>query len=181
MVAGISPGSTAYLNRNRADSAYAGYVFTLILRAVEQLADANSIRLRSAQSGSNQGPAVFVIRGAPGAIYSKAQDFGYAKFSYKGEVFEIHLGVQFRGSSEVLHEFGWALILSAKDADESRKKDEPPGPGQALRHFWRKLYTENLGIELGREFVGLRSDFLTSAPIVRPVTNSDSDSVEVDF
>ena len=38
---GINPGTGVYLNRNTADAAYAGYVFGLVLRAVERVADPN--------------------------------------------------------------------------------------------------------------------------------------------
>jgi hypothetical protein len=147
------------------------------LRAVGRVADSDSVQLDSAQSGPEKPPppSVFIIRGAPGAIYSKDQDFGFAVFSREGQNYEIHLGVQYRGSSDVLHEFDIS-VLPAGDASESRKTNKPPGPGKASAIFECKFYDKNLGIELGREFVGLRSDF-TSVPIARLVTNSDSDSV----
>ena len=171
----ITVGTAVYLNRNTADAAYAGYIFGLLLRAVERLAEPNSIRLASAKSASNTPPSIFVIRGAPGPLNSKEQDFGFAVFRYQGEEFEIHPGVQYRGSSEVLHEFDIS-ILPAKSADETRSSGKPPGPAKACAIFECKFYDKNLGIELGREFVGLRSDF-TSVPLARLVTNSDSASV----
>jgi hypothetical protein len=63
-------------------------------------------------------------------------------------------------------------IISFEDADERRK---PPGSGKPYAMIECKFYDDNLGIALGREFVGLRSDF-TSVPIARLVTNSDSAS-----
>lgn len=173
----INTSTAVYLNRNTADAAYAGYIFGLILRAVGRVADPSSVRLNSAQSGPKKPPppSIFVIRGAPGALYSKEQDFGFAVFKYKGKDYEIHLGVQYRGSSEVLHEFDISIV-STDDANESRKANKPPGSGKPCAVFECKFYDKNLGIELGREFVGLRSDF-TSVPIARLVTNSDSDSV----
>jgi hypothetical protein len=96
----INPSSAVYLNRNTVDAAYAGYIFGLILAAVERIADANSVRLRSAQALQSQAaPTVFIIRGSPGPLNSTTQDFGFASFSYKTVPFEIHLGVQYRGSS----------------------------------------------------------------------------------
>jgi hypothetical protein len=173
----INSATAVYLNRNTGDSAYAGYIFTLVLRAVQRLADANSIRLDSAQSGPQQPPppTIFVIRGSPGALHSTTQDFGYALFCYKGTDYEIHLGAQYRGSSTVLHEFDISIVPK-EDADESRLRQIPPGPGKASAIFECKFYDENLGLDLGREFVGLRSDF-TSVPMARLVTNSDSESV----
>src|SRR5437764_2687171 len=124
----VDPNTAVYLNRNTADSAYAGYVFALVLRAVERIADPNSVSLNSAQSGPQNPPppSVFVIRGAPGALYSKDQDYGFAVFKHKGKDYEIHLGVQYRGSSEVLHEFDISIVPK-KDANESRKSNKPPG------------------------------------------------------
>jgi hypothetical protein len=173
----INPSTSVYLNRNTADAAYAGYVFGLVLRAVERVADPQSVRLDSAQSGLIPAPppGVFVIRGAPGPLYSKDQNFGFACFSYQGEKYEVHLGAQYRGSSEVLHEFD-VSIIPTKAADESRGTRRPPGPGKPCAVFECKFYGRKLGIELAREFVGLRSDF-TSVPMARLVTNSDSGSV----
>jgi len=67
-------------------------------------------------------------------------------------------------------------IVRKKDAEESRQARRPPGPGKPCAVFECKFYDKNLGIELGRDFVGLRSDF-TSVPLARMVTNSDSESV----
>jgi hypothetical protein len=63
---------------------------------------------------------VFVIRGSPGPISSKAQDVGFVAFRYESTAYEIHLGVQYKGSPGVLHEFD-VLIIPAADANESRK------------------------------------------------------------
>jgi len=172
----INPDTAVYLNRNTVDSAYAGYVFSLLLSAVELVADANSVGLRSAQAIQQQiPPSVFIIRGSPGALNSDAQDFGFAVFQYRGVGYEIHLGVQYRGSSGVLHEFD-VSILPEEDADECRLKNRAPGPAKACALFECKCYSNSLGIELGREFTGLKSDF-TSVPMARLVSNSDSESV----
>lgn len=174
---GITPNMGVQLNRNTADAAYAGYVFGLVLRAIERVADPNSVRLDSALSTSFPAtpPTIFVIRGSPGPLHSKTQDFGHAVFGYRGDEFEVHLGVQFRGSSAVLHEFDIS-ILNRIDADDSRNRRQPSGSGKPCAIFECKFYDNKLGIELGRELVGLRSDF-QSVPIVRLVTNSDSASV----
>jgi hypothetical protein len=171
----IDPNSYVYLNRNTVDAAYAGYVFGLVLRAVERVADVDTVKLKSAQGGPQTSPTVFVIRGSPGPLSSKAQDFGFAAFRYKSTAYEIHLGVQYKGSSGVLHEFDVSIIPAA-DADESRKTNKPPGSAKASALFECKCYSNSLGIHLGREFVGLKMDF-TSVPIARLVTNSASDSV----
>jgi hypothetical protein len=172
----INPSSAVYLNRNTVDAAYAGYIFGLILAAVERIADANTVRLRSAQALQSQAaPTVFIIRGSPGPLTSTSQDFGFASFSYKTVPFEIHLGVQYRGSSGVLHEFD-VSIITRRAADECRATNKAPGPSKAAALFECKCYSNSLGIELGREFVGLKTDS-SSVPMARLVTNADSDTV----
>ena len=172
----INPTSAVYLNRNTVDAAYAGYTFGLILAAVERIADPNTVCLRSAQALQSQAsPSVFIIRGSPGPLNSTAQDYGFARFTYKTVPFEIHLGVQYQGSSGVLHEFDVSIIPKAA-ADECRSKNRAPGPSKAAALFECKCYSNSLGIELGREFVGLKTDF-ASVPMARLVTNSDSNSV----
>ncbi len=44
VLASINANSAVYLNRNTVDAAYAGYVFGLILAAVERIADCNTVR-----------------------------------------------------------------------------------------------------------------------------------------
>lgn len=172
----INPNSAVYLNRNTVDAAYAGYIFGLILAAVERIADPHSVRLRSAQAVQSQtAPSVFIIRGSPGPLNSTTQDFGFASFTYGSVQFEIHLGVQYRGISGVLHEFD-VSILPANVANECRTKNRIPGPSKASALFECKCYSNSLGIELGREFVGLKTDF-SSVPMARLVTNAASDSV----
>ena len=172
----IKVSSAVYLNRNTVDAAYAGYVFGLILRAVDRVADPKTVHLSSALAGTNKAnPQVFVIRGSPGPLNAGTQDFGFATFEHRGTRYEIHLGAQFQGSSGVLHEFDISII-PGKDASKCRNSGKPPGPSSACAVFECKCYTKYLGIELGREFVGLKADF-TSVPMARLVTNSQSDSV----
>ena len=172
----INPNAAVYLNRNTVDAAYAGYIFGLVLAAVERVADTNTVQLRSAQAAQQQtSPTVFIIRGSPGPLSSATQDFGFAVFQYRGIAYEVHLGVQYRGSSGVLHEFD-VSILPADTANECRTNNRAPGPAKACAVFECKCYSNSLGIELGREFVGLKTDF-SSVPMARLVTNSDSDSV----
>lgn len=178
----ISPGINENLLRSTDDAVYAAYVFGLVLRAAEQVAEPGSVRLRSINSWmtqsryySSSAPGTFVVRGAPGYIFSQNEDYGYAEFSYANQVYEIHLGVRYLGSSDVLHEFD-VSIINAADADRCRQNSESPTSGKPKAIFECKFYSSNLGISLGREFVGLLADF-TNVPVARLVTNSDSPSV----
>lgn len=172
----INANSAVQLNRNTVDAAYAGYIFCLLLAAIERVADANTLQLRSAYSPQqNTASLAFIVRGSPGPLNSTEQDFGFAWFQYKGEGYEVHLGVQYRGSSGVLHEFD-VSILPSETANDCRTSNKAPGPGKACAIFECKCYSKKLGIELGREFVGLKTDF-TSVPMARLITNVEADSV----
>jgi hypothetical protein len=174
----INATSAVYLNRSTVDAAYAGYIFGLVLAAVERIADPNSIVLRSIQTLQQQtSPTTFIIRGSPGPIYSSTQDFGFARFTYKTVDYEVHLGVQYRGTSGVLHEFD-VSILPAATAQDCRDNNKAPGSARASAIFECKCYSNNLGIELGREFVGLKADF-SSVQMARLVTNADSQNVSL--
>ena len=178
VLASVDSGSALYLNRNTVDAAYAAYVFSLVLAAVERIATNNTVVLRSVQTLLQQtSPNTFIIRGSPGPLYSTTQDFGFARFTYQEQDYEVHLGVQYRGTSGVLHEFDIS-ILPASKATDCRARSKAPGSAHAAAIFECKCYSNNLGIELGREFVGLRADF-SSVPMARLVSNADSQNVSL--
>src|SRR5690348_6137674 len=73
--------------------AYEAYVFGLCLRAVRELGVTPVLR------GITNLPIPFIFRGGPGQIHSTARNYGYAEFVLDGELFEIHAGVEFQGTS----------------------------------------------------------------------------------
>jgi hypothetical protein len=171
----INRGTDVETVRRASDAAYASYVFGLILRGTRLVADPTSVSLRSIWSNAGIPPKRFVVRGAPGNIYSTRHDYGYAYFRCNRRDYEIHLGVQYLGASRVPHEFDISII-DAADANASRRYGRQPGPGKAKLVFECKYYAGNLDISLGREFVGLLADF-SSTKVARLVTNSGSTSI----
>jgi len=172
----IDPQADVQTIRRTADAAYASYVFGLIIRAASLIAEPGSVGLRSIRGiGGNGAPYPFIVRGAPGYISSVAHDYGYAVFQCNSREYEVHLGVQYFGSSRVLHEFDISIIDSV-DAGLARTNNRSPSSGKAKIVFECKFYGGNLGLDLGREFVGLIADF-SSAKSARLVTNSGSGSV----
>jgi hypothetical protein len=143
------------LIRRVEDKAYEGYIFGLCLRAVRELGTTPILRGIS-------GPAnPFVFRGAPGQIFSTNRNYGYAEFSLNGEDFEIHAGVEFRGSSGMTHELD-VCIMRQEDADACRSQPDDP-PSKSLVAGWEcKFYASNLDKGLGRAFVGLIEDMGTN-------------------
>lgn len=135
------------------DKAYEAYVFGLCLRAVRELGVTPVLR------GITGPPTPFVFRGAPGQIHSRTRNYGYAEFSLNRQEFEIHAGVEFRGTSGMTHELD-VCIMRAGDARACRNPQTLDDPQAAsLVGGWEcKFYAGSLQKGLGRAFVGLIDD-----------------------
>ena len=96
------PAIPAVLQLNSAtrERAFEAYVFSLFVKAIRQIG--GTVIIRGIQSGDN--PATVVFRGSPGRLGSQAQDFAYAYCVLGQKKFEIHLDVQYQGSSGAIHE-----------------------------------------------------------------------------
>jgi hypothetical protein len=139
------------LVQNVEEKAYEAYIFGLCLRAARELSATPVLR------GISGPPNPFIFRGAPGQIYSTSRNYGYADFSLNGQDFEIHAGVEFRGSSGMTHELD-VCIMRAQDADECRLHPDDP-PSASLIGGWEcKFYAGSLKKGLGRAWVGLVDD-----------------------
>jgi hypothetical protein len=152
----VSAGATGalQLNANTRERAFEAYVFSLLIRAVQQAGGTATVV--GIKSGANPNPIVF--RGGPGRLGSTTQDFAYAKCSLNGKSFEIHVDVEFQGSSGAVHE----IDISAVDAAHAADVRASPASLPTARHLRAavecKFYDSTLGVALGRVFVGLVSD-----------------------
>lgn len=133
------------------DKAYEAYIFGLCLRAIRELGATPVLR------GINRDPNPFVFRGGPGQIYSTARNYGYADFSLKKYAFEVHAGVEFKGSSGMLHELD-VCIIRAEDARKCRSTKEDPSSASLVGAWECKFYSNQLQKVHGRAFVGLMDD-----------------------
>jgi hypothetical protein len=151
--------------RSVEEKAYEAYVFGLCLRAVRELGAVPVLR------GITGPPAPFVFRGAPGQIHSRSRNYGYAEFMLNNETFEIHVGVEFRGSSGMTHEVD-VSIIRGDAADRCRQRPDDP-PSASLVAGWEcKFYAGNLEKGLGRSFVGLIDDMGTNLRLSGFCSNS---------
>lgn len=157
--------ATLQLNSNTRERAFEAYVFGLVLRAIRGAG--GTVQLIGIQSGAN--PAVLVFRGAPGQMSSTLQDFCYAECTLNGKTFEVHVDVQYEGSSHATHEVDVSLYESNR-ATQVRTNGTVPPAGGLHGAIECKFYESNLGTVLGRAFVGLVNDF-TAAKIKCFVTN----------
>jgi len=145
--------------------AYEAYVFGLCLRAVRELG------VTPVLCGINGTPAPFIFRGGPGQIHSRVKNFGYASFQINGYEFEIHAGVEFKGTSRIVHELDVCIMRSENAIACRRQPDDPPAA--SLIAGWEcKFYDGNLKKVLGRAFVGLMDDMGTNARLSGLCSNS---------
>jgi len=140
-----------------APKAYEAYIFGLCLRAVRELNVTPVLR------GIQGRPAPFVFRGSPGKIHTMTKNYGYAEFSINGQDFEVHAGVEFKGTSGITHELD-VCIMRADGANKCRNPTTRGDPTAAsLIGGWEcKFYDKRLQKVLGRAFVGLIDDLGTN-------------------
>jgi hypothetical protein len=153
------------LVRRVEEKAYEAYIFGLCLRAARELGATPILR------GISGPPAPFIFRGAPGQIHSTSRNYGFAEFSVNGNDFEIHAGVEFKGSSGMTHELDVCIMRQA-DADQCRAQPDDP-PSASLIAGWEcKFYDRRLDKGLGRAFVGLIDDMGTNLRLSGLCSNS---------
>jgi hypothetical protein len=133
------------------EKAYEAYVFGLCLKSVRDLGVIPTLR------GISGPPIPFVFRGGPGQIHSDYRNYGYADFTLNGRDFEIHAGIEFRGTSGMTHELD-VCIMRAEDAAACRQQPDDPASSSLIAAWECKFYDNNLDKVLGRAFVGLMDD-----------------------
>lgn len=148
------------------EKAYEAYVFGLCLRAVRELEAVPVLR------GISDQPNPFLFRGAPGQIHSNVRNYGYAEFSLNGENFEIHVDVEFQGTSGMTHELD-VCIMRADDAVRCRRQPDDPPAASVIVGWECKFYAGNLQKALGRTFVGLIDDMGSNLRISGLCSNAD--------
>lgn len=159
------------LNSRTRERAFEAYVFSLVVRAVRQAS--GSATIIGIKTGQNPNPIVF--RGAPGHMSSNSQNFAYATCQVGSKEFEVHLGVQFIGTSNALHEVD-VSIYDADRAQHVRSNSVLPNTRGLRAAVECKFYDSALGVSLGRTFVGLVSD-LGGLRIRSFATNGSSSSL----
>jgi len=142
------------LNSDTVERAYEAYIWSLCKRAVEEAG--GSAVLKGIESGNN--PHKIVLRGAPGSMASQTEDFCYIACRLEEKEFEIHLDVQYEGTSGASHEVDVSIYDHAS-ADAVRTSGGLPKSRKLIMVIECKFYTASMpSAGLGRAFVGLVSD-----------------------
>jgi hypothetical protein len=150
------PGIPAVLQLNSAtrERAFEAYVLGLLVRAIRQAG--GTVVMHGINTGPN--PATIIFRGGPGLLGSTAQDFAFARCQLGSEEFELHVDVQYEGSSGAIHELD-VSIYERDAADRVRQTPNLFAKTNKLHGAVEcKFYESTLGTSLGRTFVGLVDD-----------------------
>lgn len=165
---GMYPVSSA----EQANDAFEVYVLSLILQAAKN--EGASIFFENNKNIFN--PSHLVFRTSPGVIYSTAQDYTHAIIEFNQNlVYEAHIGIFISGLSNVLHESD-VSVINSNEGKFCRRGKVHPKKSNTILSVECKFYSGNLGIRLGREFLGLTVDLGKENRFF--VSNSDGKSVD---
>ena len=131
---------------------FEGYVLSVVAQAAS--AEGASVQIANATGG-------LLLRTSPGRIYGTARNgapYSYVVIDFDGHPqLEAHVGVRVEGSTRVLHECD-VMVVEAAEAQASRMNRVEPRSKKLLVSTEAKFYTQPLGVDLGRSFIGLISD-----------------------
>ena len=156
------------------DDLYEAYVFGLLLKAAR--IERGSVSLMSIAGGALGG--TFTFRTSPGYLNSTRHDYGYAIIRFpRCPALEAHVGVRVAGKSNVLHECD-VCIIQESEAELCRRSTTRVAPRSAklVIAVEAKFYTTDLGLHLGRAFLGLVRDLSADSKFF--VFNREAESIE---
>ena len=143
---------TLQLNSPTREKAFEIYVLSLVVEAVRRAG--GQFDIYGIVSGLNPNPVVF--RAAPGAVFSRTQNFAYIDCVLNGKQFEIHVDVEFEGSSGATHEMDISIV---DDTHAERSRQGRRNPRYSIYVIECKFFSSSTpSIGLARALVGLTSD-----------------------
>jgi hypothetical protein len=150
---------------------YEAYVWSLILEAAANEGARITMRARDGNV-----PSAFWFRTSPSSIFSTAHNYCHAEIDFPSRpLLEAHIGIFVAGRSQVAHECDVA-VLHKTEADVCRASAVHPRSGKVILTVECKYYiNSNIGVNLGRSFLGLLHDIYSGARYF--VATSDSLSV----
>jgi hypothetical protein len=148
-------GATApgLMNQQSTPKFYEIYILSIVVRAFDLLGA--QCQARDANGNSTNR---LDFRLAPGRIFNPTTAPGFILVDYNGDQFEVQNGVRVAGKSKVLHELDVCILPHAK-AERCRRIQRDPTSSDLLCLVECKFYSTDLQLHLGREFVGLATEF----------------------
>jgi hypothetical protein len=111
-------------------------------------------------------------------IQTRTRPYSHAVIGFDGKpALELHVGIFLNGGSRVAHESD-VVVLDRTEANACRSDPQSeivPRSGKALLTIEAKFYSSQLKLGLGRNFLGLCTDYTVRDSFL--VTNTSSDSV----
>lgn len=165
-------GRAPVRSAGQANDAFEVYTLTLVLRA--SVEEGAAISFEFAGGGSPSSTLRF--RSSPGRIYSTTHNYSHAVIAFPdGLSFEGHIGVYVEGLAGVVHECD-VLVIDRSEGQFCRRTRVHPKKANTVLTAECKFYTGTLGIELGRQFLGVTADLGTEGRFF--LSNSDGRSVD---
>jgi hypothetical protein len=150
---------------------YEAYLFGLVLRAART--EGFGVTFANADGSATD----LRLRRAPGRLATggpKSARFTHAVLACQPRpALEVHTGVGVVGKSKVVHEAD-VLVLPQSAAERCRTYDLDPGGQSAALLIEAKYYTKPVGLDTGREFLGLCSDIAAKRKVFAATVASDS-------
>lgn len=163
--AGASLGAAS-----RTYSLYEGFVFACVVEALARLNGQFEARDHDDNRASS-----LVFRTKPGLIFTAGAPYTFIHVRLPNtREYELHSTLRVEGRSKVLHELDVALVERA-EAVRCRQAGVSPRSGKVKLLAECKFYGRSLPLHLGREFLGLSSEF--SIRVKTIVSNVRSDTV----
>lgn len=166
----IGLNSPVLINPTAPDKLYEIFIFTCVVRALRRIG-ASSIEARD----SNDMPTNnLIFRLGPGRIYAPFSAPGFIYFWYNNNEYEIQNGLRVLGRSHVLHELD-ICIIQRDEAIRCRTNQIDPVKKGIIFLAECKYYGTSLPLHLGREYLGLSSEFNIRVKTI--ISNSSSDEI----
>lgn len=170
-LASIGTSAPIFLATAGVDRLFEGFVLSCLIRALIK----NGARLEIYDGRINPSPSrTLNLRRAPGRIYDDIPGIGFIMVEFEGRFFEIHTDLRVAGTSRVLHELD-VCIVDHTHGQSCRDQRVDPN-GSKVRFLCEcKCYGKTLPLRIGREFLGLCTEFHARAKTI--ASNSDNPSI----
>jgi hypothetical protein len=168
-LASVGASAPALLSHARAEKLYEVFALSTVVRALARINA--TVEARDA----NDTPTTNItFRLGPGRIYGTASGAGFLNVGYGNSEYELHTDLQVLGTSKVLHELD-VCILEKSAAQQCRRNQIDPTMAAVRLLAECKYYGRTLPLRIGREYLGLGTEF--SIRVKALVANAKNDQI----
>lgn len=164
----LKAASPSLASRGVIEKVYEIYILMCLLEALRNIGAVIEARDLNDQKTNN-----LIFRFGPGKIHSPTTPSTFINAICSGRQFEVQNGIRVRGRSSVLHELD-VCIVDKEEAVKCRILQVDPSQNKIHAFIECKFYGVTLNLSIGREFIGLNSEFSTSVKaLVSNTSHSD--------